>query len=201
MRLYYTPGACSLAPHIVAREAGVPLELVSVDLATKKTTEGSDYLAINPKGYVPALRFDNGEILTEAPAIMLYLADLRPAAGLVPPVGSTERYRAYEALCFINSEVHKGFSPLFDSAVSSETRARQLAHLSRRYSFLEGQLMTRSWLLGNQFTVADAYLYTVTTWTEDVGLDLNSFQNVLNFQSRIAARPSVRAARAAEGLA
>ncbi len=201
MRLYYTPGACSLAPHIVAREAGVPLELVSVDLATKKTTEGSDYLAVNPKGYVPALRFDNGEVLTEAPAIMLYIADLRPAAGLVPPVGSIQRYRAYEALCFISSEVHKGFSPLFDSAVSSETRARQLAHLNRRYGFLDSQLMTRSWLLGDQFTIADAYLYTVTTWAEEVKLDLNSFQNVLNFQSRTAARASVRAARAAEGLA
>src|SRR5579863_5079867 len=106
MRLYYTPGACSLAPHIVAREAGVSLELVSVDLATKKTTEGSDYSAINAKGYVPALRFDDGELLTEVPAIMLYFADLRPAAGLVPPAGSIERYRAYEALGFISSEVH-----------------------------------------------------------------------------------------------
>jgi glutathione S-transferase len=201
MRLYYTSGACSLAPHIVAREAGIPLELVSVDLATKKTGEGSDYLAVNPKGYVPALRLDDGETLTEASAIMLYLADLRPAAGLVAPAGSIQRYRAYESLCFISSEVHKGFSPLFDSAASFETRARQLAHLNRRYGFLDSELMTRSWLLGNEFTIADAYLYTVTTWAEEVKLDLNSFQAVLRFQSRTAARPSVRAARAAEGLA
>ena len=198
MKLYYTPGACSLAAHIVAREAGLPLSLEKVDLATGKTESGADFKAINPKGYVPALQLDDGSILTEGPAVLQYLADLKPGSGLAPPAASFERYRLQEHLTFINSEVHKGYAPLFNPAAPKEMRPFQLGALRRRYAFLEQSLQGRAFLTGQTFTVADAYLFVVTTWAEHVQLDLTPWPNVLAFQARVAARPAVKAAMAAE---
>lgn len=200
MKLYYSPGACSLSPHIVAREAGLELTLEKVDLATKKTASGADFSAINPKGYVPALQLDDGRLLTEGPAIVQYLADLKPAAGLAPASGSWERYRLQEWLTYINSELHKSFSPLFNPATSAEARAERIAYLNKRLAVVESALAGKSYLLGEQFSVADAYLFTVTNWANFVKLDLSAFPNLLAFQNRVAARPGAKAAMVAEGL-
>jgi glutathione S-transferase len=199
MKLYYSPGACSLSPHIVAREAGIDLTLDKVDFATKTTASGGNFLAINPKGYVPALQLDNGEILTEGPAIVQYLADSRPQAGLLPASGTLQRYRILEWLAYINSELHKSFGPLFNPATTPEGRTERIAYLRRRYTMVESALADRSWL-GEQFSVADAYLFAVTNWAGTVKLDLSAFPNLLAFQQRVAARASVRAAMVAEGL-
>jgi glutathione S-transferase len=199
MKLYYSPGACSLSPHIVAREAGIDLALERVDLATKKTAHGEDFLAINPKGYIPALQLDSGELLTEGPAIVQYLADSKPQAGLVPANGTLQRYRLQEWLAYINSELHKSFGPLFNPATSAEVRAERIAYLHKRYTLVEAALAGRSWL-GEQFSVADAYLFTVTNWAGYVKLDLTAFPNLLAFQQRVASRDGVKAALAAEGL-
>lgn len=201
MKLYYAPGACSLSPHIVAREAGLELTLEKVDLGTKKTASGADFLAINPKGYVPALQLDNGQVLTEGPAVVQYLADLKPSAGLVPASGSIERYRLQEWLSYINSELHKSFSPLFNPATSAEVQAESVAYLNKRFALIESSLTGKSYLLGDRFSVADAYLFTVTNWAAFVKLDLSAFPNLLAFQKRVAARPAVKASLVAEGLA
>jgi glutathione S-transferase len=198
MKLYFSPGACSLSPHIVARELDLPLELVRVDTKTKQLAAGGDYWAINPKGYVPAIQLDGGEILTEGPAIVQYLADLKPDAGLAAPAGTMERYRLQEMLGYINSELHKAYSPLFNAATPQETREERLAYLHKRYALLDKRLATRPFLLGERFTVADAYLFTVTTWAAHVKLDLSGFPNLQAFQARVAARPHVQAAIAAE---
>ena len=200
MKLFYSSGACSLSPHIVAQEAGIALELQSVDLKSKKMKVEGDFLAINPKGYVPALQLDNGELLTEGAAIVQYLADLKPETRLAPPPASFERYRLQEMLTFINSELHKSYSPLFNPATPAETRAEREAYLRRRYSIIEQQLTGRQYLFGDTFTVADAYLFTVTNWARMVKFDLGAFPNVLAFQARVAARPGVQAAMRAEGL-
>jgi glutathione S-transferase len=200
MKLYYAPGACSLSPHIVAREAGLDLTLVKVDLSTKQTSDGRDYLAINPKGYVPAIELDSGELLTEGPAIVQYLADRRPDAGLVPPAGTLERYRVQETLGYINSEIHKSYSPLFNSKTTPEVRQEREAYLRKRYALLDQALAGKSYLFGDRFGVADAYLFTVTNWARSLKLDLSGFPNLLAFQERVAARPAVRAAMVAEGL-
>ena len=201
MKLYYTPGACSLSPHIVARELGLELELVKVDSATKKTADGRDYLAINPKGYVPALELDSGEVLTEGPAIVQYLADQKPAAGLMPPAdGSLARYRMLEMLAFISSELHKTYSPLFNPKSSPEMRQDREAYLRKRYPVVDKQLDGRRFLFGDQFTVADAYLFVVTNWARFLKIDLAEYPNLLAFQGRVAERPKVREAMAAEGL-
>jgi len=200
MKLYYSPGACSLSPHIVARELGIELALDKVDFATKQTQSGRDFWTINPKGYVPALELDSGEILTEGPTIVQYLADQRPAARLIPPSGTLERYRVQEMLGYINSELHKTYSPLFNPKTSPELRADREAYLRKRYPLIDKQLANRSYLFGDQFTVADAYLFTVTSWAGHVKLDLSEFANLTAFQSRVAARPAVAAAMAAEGL-
>ena len=200
MKLYFAPGACSLAPHIVANELGIPLTLEKVDTSTKKVADGSDFWAVNPKGYVPALRLDNGEILTEGPAIVQYVADQRPEAGLVPATGTFERYHVQEMLAFINSELHKTYSPLFNSKTSPELRQDREAYLRRRYATVEKALAGKPYLFGERFGVADAYLFTVTNWTRFLKLDFSEFPNVLAFQERVAARPAVRAAMAAEGL-
>lgn len=200
MKLFYASGACSLSPHIVAREAGFELRLQKVDLKTKTIATEGDYLAINPKGYVPALQLDDGEILTEGPAIVQYLADLKPERGLAPAAGTLARYRLQEMLGFINSELHKTYSPLFRPETPAETRTERLAYLRKRYAIIEKQLAGHPYLLGDSFTVADAYLFTVTNWAGTVKFDLSSFPNVLAFQARMAARPHVQAAMKAEGL-
>jgi glutathione S-transferase len=200
MKLYFSPGACSLSPHIVAHEAGIPLTLVKVDTATKQLADGGDYWAINPKGYVPALQLDNGEVLTEGPAIVQYLADRKPEAKLVPVAGTFERYRVQEMLGYINSEIHKTYSPLFRPTTTPELRKDREEYLRKRYAPIEQQLAKGPYLFGEQFTVADAYLFTVTNWTNFLKLDMSAFPNLLAFQARVAARPAVQAAMTAEGL-
>ncbi len=200
MKLYYAPGACSLSPHIVAREAGIPLDLVKVDTRTKLTEDGQNFTDINPKGYVPALLLDNGELLTEGPAIAQYLAELKPEAGLVPANGSFERYRLLEVLGYINSEVHKSYSPLFNPSTTAETREEKQAYLRKRYALLEQHLASHDYLVGDRFSVADSYLFTVTNWARHVKLDLSEFPKLMDFQKRIAARPAVQEAMRAEKL-
>ena len=199
MKLYFSPGACSLSPHIVAHEIGLSLALTRVDTSTKKTADGGDFWAVNPKGYVPALELADGAILTEGPTIVQYLADQQPEAKLLPPPGTVERYRVQEMLGYINSELHKTYSPLFNPKTLPETREDRLAYLRKRYALLEKQLANGPYLFGEQFTVADAYLFTVTRWAGAVKLDLADFPNLRAFQDRVAARPAVIAALAAEG--
>jgi glutathione S-transferase len=201
MKLYYSSGACSLSPHIVALEAGIVLQLEKVDGKAKRTESGDDFWQINPKGYVPALRLDDGELLTEGPAIVQYLADLKPGSGLAPANGTLARYRLQEMLGYINSEVHKTYSPLFKPDTAEQTRTERKEYLLRRYQLIEDALSKQPWLLGDQFTAADAYLFTVTSWAKHVDLDLSGFPALLAFQKRVAERPAVRAAMEAEGLA
>ena len=164
MKLYYAPGACSLSPHIVASELGLDVQLEKVDLGKHVTASGADYFAINPKGYVPALQMENGEVLTEGPAIVQYLADRKPESGLAPANGTTERYRLQEMLGYINSEIHKTYSTLFNAKTTPEVRQEKTEYLAKRYELIEKQLAGRDYLFGNRFTVADAYLFTVTNW-------------------------------------
>ncbi|HEY7740152.1 MAG TPA: glutathione transferase GstA [Steroidobacteraceae bacterium] len=200
MKLYYSAGACSLSPHIVANEAGIPLELVKVDTKTKTIEPEGDFWAVNPKGYVPALELDDGQVLTEGPAIVQYLADLKPAAGLAPANGTFARVRLQEALNYLTSEIHKSYSPLFNPATLPEVREERLAYLRRRYELVEKQLEGKAFLFGDQFTVADAYLFVLTNWARGVKLDLSGFPNLLAFQKRVAERPAVRRALVREGL-
>jgi glutathione S-transferase len=200
MKLYYSPGACSLSPHIVAHEAGIPVELVKVSTKTHSINAEDDYYEVNPKGYVPALGLDNGEVLTEGPAIVQYLADQKPGAGLAPPNGTLERARVQEMLGYINSEIHKSYSPLFSDKTAPELRAEKLAYLAKRYTLVEKQLQGRDYLFGKDFSVADAYLFTVTNWAHHVKLDLSAFPNLMAFQKRVAARPAVQTAMKEEGL-
>ena len=200
MKLYYSQGACSLSPHIVAKEAGIDLALEKVNTKLHTYDGGADYYSVNPKGYVPALEIKPGDVLTEGPAIVQYLGDQKPASGLVPAAGTPERYRMVEMLGYINSEIHKTYSPLFKKDLPAETRADRKAYLQRRYEFLEKILAKQEWLLGHQFTVADAYLFTVTRWAAGVELDLSAFPSLRAFQERVAARPAVQSALAAEGL-
>ncbi len=200
MKLYYSPGACSLASHIVAREAGIDLSLEKVDLATKKTESGKDFAAISAKGYVPALELDSGELLTEGTAILQYLADLKPESGLAPANGTLPRYRQQEMLGYINSEIHKNYSPLFNKKTLPEVRKEREDTLRKRYALVESTLGATPFLFGDLFTAADAYLFTVTNWARGVGVDLGEFPNLLAFQKRVAARPAVQAALKAEGL-
>jgi len=200
MKLFYSPGACSLSPHIVAREAGIELKLQKVDTRTKTATVEGDFWAVNPKGYVPALELDNGEILTEGPAIVQYLADLKPASQLAPANGTWARVRLQEMLNYITSEIHKSYSPLFNPSVSNDVRQERVEYLRRRYALLDRQLADRSYLFGDQFTVADAYLFVVTNWAQSTRVDLSDFTHLAAFQKRVAARPAVRAAMTAEGL-
>jgi len=194
MKLYYSPSACSLSPHIVANELGLAIELVKVDVVAKRTEHGEDFLGINPKGLVPVLQLDDGTVLTEGPAVVQYLADLKPDAQLAPASGSMARYRLQEMLGYINSELHQGYMPLFNPACSDEVRSARVAHLHKHYRLLEAALGRTPFLLGDRFTVTDAYLFVVTRWAELVKLDLSAFPRLLAFQARIAARPAVQAA-------
>jgi glutathione S-transferase len=200
MKLYYSPGACSLSPHIVMREAGIPVQLVKVDLQSKKTEEGADFRTINSKGYVPALELPDGQRLTEGPAIVQYLADQAPARGLLPAGGTIERYRVQEWLNFISTELHKQFSPLFDPASEPTLKARQVERLGTRFEWITKQLGSRDYLMGSAFSVADAYLFTVLSWTGHVGIDLAKWPVLAAYTARVAARPQVREALKAEGL-
>lgn len=199
MKLYYSPGACSLAPHIALREAGLTFEIEKVDLAAKKTERGADYWSINPKGYVPALQLDNGGTLTEVSAILQYVADQKPAANLLPAVGSAERYRAVEWIGFITTELHKGFSPLWKPTTPDAYKAIVLETLAKRLQFVESQLGAQ-YLTGAAFTVADAYLFTVVSWAKPLKVDLTPYAKLRALLERIAARPAVKAAMVAEGL-
>jgi len=200
MKLYYAAGACSLSPHIVALEAGIPVELEKVDTKAKRTASDQDYWLINPKGYVPALALDDGELLTEGPAIVQYLADLKPESGLAPANGTTARYRLQEMLGYINSELHKTYSPLFKPETPDAVREERKEYLRKRYRLLEERLAQHPWLVGDRFTVADAYLFTVTNWARHVAFDLSEFPALLDFQKRVAERPAVQAALEAEGV-
>ena len=199
MKLYYAPGTCSLSPHIVAREAGLPMTLVRVDNRNKTTETGEDYRAINPKGYVPLLELDNGVRLSEGPAIVQYLADLAPASKLAPPNGTVERYQLQEWLNFITSEVHKQFSPLFDATMPDEAKEKFRNRLATRFDWIAGQLKGRDYLMGS-FTVADAYLFVVLGWTKFTGPDLARWPVLQDYVARVAARPHVQEALKAEGL-
>ena len=200
MKLYYSPGACPLSPHIVLCELGLPHELVKVNLKTHLTESGADFTTINPKGYVPALELDDGQLLTEGPAIVQYLADLKPAAGLLPPAGSLERARVQEWLTFIGTELHKSFSPLFNPAASADWKAAARANLERRFSYVDQALAGRDYLTGANFCVADAYLFTVTNWSGFHQMDLAPWPNLAAYQKRVMARPAVQEALRAEGL-
>ncbi|MEJ7733855.1 MAG: glutathione transferase GstA [Polyangiaceae bacterium] len=198
MKLYYSTGACSFSPHVVMRELGIPVELVRYDADTRTLESGADFSTINPKMYVPALELEDGQVLTEGPAIVQYLADRKPEAGLAPPNGTVERYRLQEMLGYINSEIHKAYSPLFHASTPAETRADRVAYLTKRYALVDRWLGGKEYLLGGRFGVADAYLYTVTRWARAVKLDLTAFANVKAFMDRVGERPSVQAALAAE---
>lgn len=200
MKLYFSPGACSLASHIALREAGLEFEAVKVDLRTKQAANGEDYLAVNPKGYVPALRLDSGEVLTEGTAVLPYIADRNPAAQLAPPAGTLERYRLQEWLGFINSEIHKSFSVFFNPATPEEMKQATKERLAGRLEFADRALASRSYLLGEQFTVADAYLYTVLRWCDRFGIDRTRWPDLQRYFERVGARPHVAAAVKAEGL-
>jgi glutathione S-transferase len=200
MKLYYSPGACSLSPHIVLLEAGLPYTLVKTDLKTKKTEGGADYLTINSKGPVPALELDDGRVLTEGPAIIQYLADQKPESGLAPRAGTFERYQLMEMLNYITSEVHKAFSPLFNPESSAEMKQASVNALTKKFDWLTGFLGDKTFLLGNTFSVADAYLFTVLKWTRIVKIDLARWPALAAYQARIAQRPKVQAALKEEGL-
>jgi glutathione S-transferase len=199
MKLYYAPGVCSLSPHIVAREAGLPVTLVRVDHKNKKTEAGEDYRAINPKGYVPLLELDSGIRLSEGPAIVQYLADLAPASKLAPANGTVERYQLQEWLNFITSEVHKQFSPLFDATMPDEAKEKFRDRLAARFDWIVEQLEDRDYLM-ESFTVADAYLFVVLGWTKFTGPDLARWPVLQAYVARVAARPRVQEALKAEGL-
>ena len=199
MNLYYAPGACSLAPHIVMREAGFPVELKKVDLKAKQF-EGGDYKTVNGKGYVPALRLDDGSVLTEAPVVMQYLADQKPESGLAPKAGSMERYRLQEWLNFITSELHKGMGNFFNPALTDEWRKAVTDRLSLRMDWLAKQLEGRNYLMGEKFTVADAYLFVILNWAAPSKFDLSKWPVLQEYHKRVAARPKVQEALKAEGL-
>ena len=200
MKLYYAPGACSLSPHIALREAGLGFTLEKVDLKAKKLAGGGDFLAVNPKGYVPALQLDSGEVLTEGPAIVQYIADQRPQSGLAPAAGTIERYRLAEWLNFITSELHKSFSPLFNAEAAPAWKDAARANIAKRLDVIERHLDNRPYLLGERFTVADGYLFTVLNWSGWTKFDLSKWPRVQAYLARIAERPKVREALAAEGL-
>ena len=200
MKLYYSPGACSLSPHIVLREAGLAFEPVLASTKTHKLQDGTDYYGINPKGYVPLLELDNGERLTEGPAIVQYIADQVPAKKLAPTAGTMARYRLQEWLNFITSELHKSFSPLFNPAMPEEGKALYRTRLGDRFKWVDGQLAGKNYLMGQDFSVADAYLFVVAGWSKHVGVDISGLANLGAFMARVGARPAVQEALKAEGL-
>ena len=200
MKLYYSPGACSLSPHIALRESGLHFELVRVSTQTHQVQDGSDYYQLNPKGYVPLLEIANGERLSEGPAIVQYIADQVPARHLAPDNGTMARYRLQEWLNFISSELHKGFSPLFKPTFADDAKAVMRAQLRERLAWVDRQLAGKTYLIGEQFSVADAYLFTVTNWCQLLGIDVSGLSQLGAYRDRVAARPAVQEAMRAEGL-
>ena len=200
MELYYTPGACSLSPHIVLREAGLPFTLHKVDLKTKSIESGGDFNGVNGKGYVPALKLDNGHVLTEGPAIVQYIADLKPEAGIAPAAGTMERYKLQEWLNFITAELHKAMGSMFNPAQTPEWKEAVKATLSKRLDWLSKQLEGKNYLMGETFSVADAYLFTVLGWAAHVGFDLSKWPVLQQYSARVGGRPKVVEALKAEGL-
>jgi glutathione S-transferase len=197
MKLYISPGACSMASNIALQEAGIQFEISKVDKRTKRA-DGVDFVTINPKGYVPALRLDDGQVLTENVAVLQYIADLNPAAKLAPPAGTMERYRLQEWLSFINSEVHKSFTPLFSTEATEDTKTYARNYLAKRLAYLESAFGDKKYLMGDQFTVADAYLFTVLGWGAHVGVEIGP--KLKSYSDRVRARPHVIEAMTAEGL-
>lgn len=200
MRLYYSPGACSLAVHIILRETATPFELVRVDLKAKKTEKGDDYLKINPKGYVPALQLDNGDTLTEAGVILQYLADQRPELALAPKLGTLERYHLMEMLNFVSTEMHKTLGALFNPKITPEWRAGVLERFAMRSDYLATKLDSQQYLTGDKFSIADAYLFVVLGWTNLHKVDMHNWPALVSYMGRVAARPAVQQAMKAEGL-
>ena len=200
MKLYYSPGACSLSPHIALHEAGLPHELVKVDLKAKKLENGDDYLKVNPKGQVPALGLDNGELVTEGPVIVQMIADKASAKNLAPARDSAERYKLQEWLNFITTELHKNFSPLFQPAIPDDVKNFFKDRIKGKFKYADSKLAGQDYLMGKQFTVADGYLFVMLKWAERTGMDLSEFKNLMAFKDRVAARPNVQAALKMEGL-
>lgn len=200
MKLYYSPGACSLSPHIALHEAGLAFDAVAAPTKTHKLADGTDYYSINPLGYVPLLVLDDGRQLREGPAIVQYIADQAPEKQLAPPAGSFERYKLQEWLTFIGTELHKGFSPLFTPGMPEEVKTAARTRLGARLQWVEGELVKGPYLMGEQFTVADAYLFTVVGWSRLVGVDISALTRLGEFMARMRARPAVQAALRAEGL-
>ena len=200
MKLYFSPGACSMAPHIVLFETGLPFTAELVNLRTGLTAGGADFTKINPNGYVPALELKDGTVLTEGPAITQFLADLKPASNLAPANGTLERYQLVSLLNFISTEIHKNFSPLFDPDAGADVQRDRRATLARRFAYLEQELGGKHFLTGDTFTIADAYLFTVLRWAAIVKVDLSDFSRLQAYLARVAMRPSVQQAQRAEGL-
>jgi glutathione S-transferase len=201
MKLYFAAGACSLSPHIVLRETGATFDLEQVDNREKKTKSGEDFWKVNPKGQVPVLVLDDGSKLTEGPVIVQYLADKNPSAGLLPAAGSMDRYRVQEWLNFITSELHKSFGPIFRPNTPDAYKTISKENLAKRFDYVDQQLAGRQYLMGDTFSVADAYLYTVLRWTKRIEMDISKWRNLTAFMDRVAARPKVQEALKAEGLA
>ena len=200
MKLYYSPGACSLSPHIALLESGLPYDLVKVDLKAKKLENGDDYLKINPKGQVPALALDSGELVTEGPVIVQMIADKAAAKNLAPARDSAERYKLQEWLNFITTEVHKNFGPLFSPVLADDAKAFFKDRVMAKFKYIDSQLPGRDYLMGKQFTVADGYLFTMLSWAERMKFDLSAMPNLLAYNARVAARPMVQQALTKEGL-
>lgn len=200
MKLYYSPGACSLSPHIALLEAGLPYDLVKVDLRAKKLENGDDFLKVNPKGQVPALALDNGEIVTEGPVIVQMIADKVPARNLAPARDSDERYKLLDWLTYINGELHKNIGPLFNPMLSDEAKAVFKDRAMGKFRYVDSQLAGRDYALGKQFTVADGYLYVMLRWADGMKFDLSGLNNLLAYKDRVAARPKVQEALVKEGL-
>lgn len=200
MKLYYSPGACSLSPHIALHEAGLAFTPVLASTKSHKLQDGTDFYSINPLGYVPVLELDDGTRLREGPAIVQYIADQVPLKMLAPQNGSLQRYRLQEWLTFIGTEIHKGFSPLFNPATPEDYKPMVRERLLQRLQWVDSQLANKQYLMGDQFTVADGYLFTVTNWTKPTNLDISGLANLAAYRERVGARPAVQAAMKAEGL-
>ncbi len=200
MKLYYSPGACSLSPHIALHESGLAHEAIAAPTKTHKLPDGSDYYKVNPLGYVPYLVLDDGTALREGPAIVQYIADQVPDKKLAPPNGTMARYQLQSWLNFIGTEIHKGFGPLFNPANPDEVKAAAKERLAGRLKWVDGELAGKAYLMGEDFTVADGYLFVVTNWAKPMGIDLSPYPNLLAFRQRVAARPAVQAAMKHEGL-
>ena len=200
MKLYFTPGACSLAPHIALREAGLSFDLEQVDLAKKTTKGGEDFNKVNPKSYVPALELDDGQVLTEVAAVVQYVADQKPDTGLAPRPGTLDRYRLQEWLTFIGSELHKGFGPLFRPTTPEAYKTIIKENGARRLAFVDQQLEGKDYLMGSGFTVADAYCFTIVSWTKFFDVSLDGWPSLKAYMDRVGTRPQVQAALQAEGL-